>query len=74
MAEEYYFLQYHLYAVALDQLLRLRVPDYDYKRHFGGVYYFFLRGIQGPGAETGIYFTLPDAGLVTGLRELLVEK
>ncbi|MFZ1987312.1 MAG: hypothetical protein WAU91_23085, partial [Desulfatitalea sp.] len=74
MAEEYYFLQYHLYVVALDQLLRQRLPAYDYQRHFGGVYYLFLRGIQGPGAETGIYYTLPDGGWVTALRELLVEQ
>jgi exodeoxyribonuclease V beta subunit len=74
MAGEYYFLQYHLYVVALDQLLRQRVPEYDYQRHFGGVYYLFLRGIQEPGAETGIYYALPDATSVAALRELLVEK
>ena len=72
MAEEYYFLQYHLYALALDQLLRLRMPDYDYRRHFGGVFYLFLRGIQGPGHDTGIYHDRPAVEQIDALRELLL--
>ena len=70
MAEAYYFLQYHLYVVALDQLLRTRVPDYLYEQHFGGVYYLFLRGIQGP--TNGIFHSVPDPGLVKDLRELFI--
>jgi len=70
MAGESYFLQYYLYVVALDQWLRHRVPDYDYETHFGGVYYLFLRGIQGPGAPaTGIYYTVPDKVLLNALKK-----
>jgi exodeoxyribonuclease V beta subunit len=70
MTGETYFLQYYLYVVALDQWLRHRVPDYDYEKHFGGVYYLFLRGIQGAGAPaaTGIYYTLPDKGVLNALK------
>jgi exodeoxyribonuclease V beta subunit len=72
MAGEVYFLQYYLYVVALDQWLRHRVPDYDYETHFGGVYYLFLRGIQGPGAPapaTGIYYTVPDKMILNALKK-----
>jgi exodeoxyribonuclease V beta subunit len=72
MAEAYYFLQYHLYALALDQLLRLRKPDYDYRRHFGGVFYLFLRGIQGAEQDTGIYYDRPAPEQMGALRELLL--
>lgn len=41
-----YFLQYHLYAVALHRHLTSRLPDYDYSEHFGGVLYLFVRGMS----------------------------
>lgn len=73
MAESHYYLQYHLYVVALDQLLRQRVRHYTYGRHFGGVYYIFLRGIQGGSAATGIFHAVPDEALVDRLREVLLK-
>ncbi|MCJ8500555.1 exodeoxyribonuclease V subunit beta [Desulfatitalea alkaliphila] len=69
MAESYYFLQYHLYVLALDQLLRRRLPGYDYQRHFGGVYYLFIRGVEGP--VHGVYHDLPDEGLIADLRRIV---
>ncbi|MDA8137290.1 MAG: UvrD-helicase domain-containing protein, partial [Desulfobacteraceae bacterium] len=72
MGQDFYFLQYYLYVLALDQLLGQRVTDYDYERHFGGVYYFFLRGIQGPGHATGIYYDRPDSDRVAALKKLLI--
>ena len=70
----YYFLQYHLYTVALDSYLRQRLPGYDYDRHFGGVYYVFLRGINAAdGPHAGIYRDKPKKALVAGLREALIE-
>lgn len=32
---------------ALHRYLRHRLADYDYDRHFGGVIYLFLRGMDG---------------------------
>ncbi len=51
MASARYFLQYHLYCLALDRHLARCVPDYSRDRHFGGVFYVFLRGlaIEKPG-------------------------
>jgi len=74
MKKECYVLQYTIYTLALDQYLRLRMPGYSYKKHFGGVYYIFLRGVNpGMGPEFGIYRDLPSPELIQGLREGLME-
>jgi exodeoxyribonuclease V beta subunit len=74
MAERYYLLQYHLYTVALDQYLRLRLPGYDYDAQFGGVFYIFLRGIDPDlGPEYGIFRDRPTRQLVEALGETLID-
>ena len=74
MAERFYVLQYHLYTVALDQYLRLRLPAYDYDEHFGGVFYIFLRGVDPDlGPEYGIFRDRPAGELVEALRETLID-
>ena len=73
MQAEYYILQYHLYTLALHYYLRLRKPDYRYEKDLGGIFYIFIRGVdpaQGP--EYGIYFDLPDAGLIHSLGKTLI--
>jgi exodeoxyribonuclease V beta subunit len=73
MVRKMYPLQYLLYTVALDRYLALRVPGYDYDRHFGGVYYLFLRGMDPRrGAECGVFFDRPPRGLIAELTGLLV--
>jgi exodeoxyribonuclease V beta subunit len=68
MAEHHYVLQYHLYAVALHRLLTFRSPNYDYERHFGGVFYLFLRGLTPERApECGVYFDRPSRALLERL-------
>ena len=60
MKKQFYILQYHLYLVALNQYLKRRVPDYDYERHFGGVFYIFLRGVDPEiGPEFGVFRDRP---------------
>ncbi|MBI4774343.1 MAG: exodeoxyribonuclease V subunit beta [Deltaproteobacteria bacterium] len=62
MNAEYYVLQYLIYTVALDRYLSLRVPDYSYEDHFGGVFYLFVRGIDMKrGPEFGIYHGRPSS-------------
>jgi exodeoxyribonuclease V beta subunit len=72
MHEHDYFLQYHLYALALDRHLRLRVPDYSYDRCFGGIYYLFVRGMspEHPGG-TGVFFDRPSHALLQDLGSAL---
>jgi exodeoxyribonuclease V beta subunit len=72
MAEHHYVLQYHLYTLALHRYLQLRVPDYDYARHFGGVYYLFIRGMAPEHPfGTGVFFDRPTPDTLTALSETL---
>ncbi|MBC3620820.1 exodeoxyribonuclease V subunit beta [Vibrio metschnikovii] len=73
MVEHRYDLQYQLYALALHRFLRSRLADYDYQRHFGGVYYLFLRGIDG-NSEHGIFSTKPSLELLTEMDALIDGK
>ena len=65
-------LQYYIYTVALHKYLKLRMPGiYDFDQHFGGVYYFFLRGIHAdPQVDTGVlYESLSGSGEMIDLLE-----
>jgi exodeoxyribonuclease V beta subunit len=70
MMQSHYFLQYHLYSVALHRLLAARKRDYLFERDFGGVYYLFLRGMRGD-QRTGVFFEKPPARRIEALSELL---
>ncbi|MBW2106465.1 MAG: hypothetical protein JRI26_10710, partial [Deltaproteobacteria bacterium] len=75
MENEFYILQYHIYTLALDQYLRMRLPGYCYEDHFGGVFYVFLRGVDPEkGIDYGIYRDLPAPELINELREALIEE
>ncbi|MBJ9296184.1 exodeoxyribonuclease V subunit beta [Citrobacter werkmanii] len=65
-----YDLQYQLYTLALHRYLRHRISDYDYERHFGGVIYLFLRGVDGEDPQQGIYATRPDGELIALMDEM----
>jgi exodeoxyribonuclease V beta subunit len=72
MEQHHYFLQYHLYAVALHRYLKVRLARYDYETHFGGVYYLFLRGMSAAHPRlTGVFADRPPYDLVEGLSALL---
>lgn len=72
MAEHFYFLQYHLYCLALHKYLRLRLPGYSYEKHFGGVFYIYLRGFGAPG-KSGIFRDRPQEDLIRALEKELVR-
>jgi len=73
MAEGAYYLQYHLYTLALHQYLAARLPDYRYERHFGGIYYVFLRGLDpAAGPQYGIFRDRPPAALIAELVGRLI--
>ncbi len=74
MAAGSYHLQYLIYTVALHRYLRWRRPDYDYERHFGGVRYLFLRGIQPCHPGSGIYAARPPYALIDVLDRYLNER
>jgi len=66
-----YDLQYLIYTLALHRYLGQRVPGYDYERHFGGVYYLFLRGMRPAyGPRYGVWYDRPEVGLIEQLDRL----
>jgi exodeoxyribonuclease V beta subunit len=72
MIDHDYVLQYLIYSIALDRHLVQSISDYNYDKHFGGVYYLFLRGL----AEThepgcGVFFDRPSAEVIRGASALL---
>jgi exodeoxyribonuclease V beta subunit len=72
MADEYYNLQYHLYALALHRHLCRCLPDYEFKNNFGGVYYLFIRGIApSRGSDFGLYRDLLSEERITAWEKTL---
>jgi exodeoxyribonuclease V beta subunit len=73
--ERRYDLQYLLYTLALHRYLYRRLPGYDYDRHFGGVYYLFLRGMRPEtGPRCGVHFDRPALGLIKALDESVFNQ
>jgi exodeoxyribonuclease V, beta subunit len=74
MQSHRYDLQYQLYSLALHRYLRHRLADYDYERHFGGVIYLFLRGVDGEPGQQGIFSTRPQQALIAAMDELFAGQ
>jgi exodeoxyribonuclease V beta subunit len=76
VARDYYFLQYHLYTVALDRWLARRLgKGYDYGKHFGGVFYLYVRGMDpSRGGDFGIHRAWPPPSRVQALAERLMGE
>jgi exodeoxyribonuclease V beta subunit len=55
MDESDYRRQYQLYLVALCRWLSRRVKDFNFTRHFGGVFYLFVRGMNGRD-QSGVFY------------------
>jgi exodeoxyribonuclease V beta subunit len=73
MLDGQYFLQYHLYALAVHRYLGRRIPNYDFDRHFGGVYYLFLRGMGPEHGDSGVFYEKPPLARLNALSRLLAE-
>jgi len=74
MKKHNYHLQYHIYTVALHRYLALRLgADYDYDKHFGGVYYLFIRGMNGTDAS-GVFRARPDRELTGQLDRIFMGQ
>jgi exodeoxyribonuclease V beta subunit len=72
MAHADYYLQYHLYVVAVDRWLRRRMRGYDYETSFGGVLYLFARGMSPlHPPRRGVFFDRPTSAMVRALSEVL---
>ncbi|WMP11436.1 exodeoxyribonuclease V subunit beta [Vibrio parahaemolyticus] len=70
MADHRYDLQYQIYALALHRFLRSRLANYQYDHHFGGVYYLFLRGMDGQ-SDNGIFAAKPTLEFLQEMDRLI---
>jgi exodeoxyribonuclease V beta subunit len=66
-----YDLQYLIYSVALKKFLSSRLPGKDFETLYGGIYYLFLRGMNGK-ASSGVFADRPSTALLRAL-ELVLE-
>ncbi len=71
MTDHLYDLQYYIYTVALNQYLEKRLPGYSYKKHFGGVFYLFVRGMHPELPGNGVFYDLPSEQLISSLSHLV---
>ena len=74
MCHHDYVFQYHVYTLALHRLLRLRIPDYDYDKHVGYIYYAFIRGINQENPGQGWFVDKPSKSCIEALDQLLLES
>ncbi|HHC7217672.1 exodeoxyribonuclease V subunit beta [Vibrio parahaemolyticus] len=70
MADHRYDLQYQIYALALHRFLHSRLANYQYDHHFGGVYYLFLRGMDGQ-SDHGIFAAKPTLEFLQEMDRLI---
>ncbi len=73
IAQHLYFLQYTIYTVALHRYLQLvQGKSYSYDKHFGGIFYIFVRGVDAQkGNQYGIFYDKPDATFIEKISTLL---
>ncbi|MDC8830721.1 exodeoxyribonuclease V subunit beta [Alteromonas gilva] len=70
--QHYYDLQYLIYSVALHRFLAQRIDDYDPTQHFGGVAYFYLRGMApGHPPQSGVFYHPLSVTLLTDMERAL---
>ncbi|HEX8777310.1 MAG TPA: PD-(D/E)XK nuclease family protein, partial [Rhodanobacter sp.] len=67
IARHDYDLQWLIYTLALHRWLGATLPDYDYARDFGGVFYLFVRGMRGGG---GVRADRPPQHLIEAMDAL----
>ena len=75
IARHTYCFQYLIYTVAAMKYLGLHLAKEiireDYEQYFGGVYYFFLRGVDRDIPGQGVFFDRPSYELIHELDQLI---
>ncbi len=70
MIAKSYLMQAAIYALAIDKFLKFRMPDYDYNRHFGGVFYLYVRGMDGLRPDQGVFKMRPELDFIRELAKI----
>ena len=74
MAETGYYFQYLLYSVVLHQFLKETLGSaYSWEKNFGGIKYYFLRGVAA-GGEAPVFSDRPSEALLDDLAGVLGLK
>ena len=75
IARHTYYFQYLIYTVAAMKYLGLhlakKITREDYEQYFGGVYYFFLRGVDRNIPDRGVFYDRPSYELIQELDQLI---
>lgn len=74
MKHSFYDLQYYIYIVALNEYLTSRLPDYQYERDFGGVFYLFVRGMHPDYPGCGVFSDIPGKKLIDAFGRMIQMK
>lgn len=69
MMQSKYYLQCHFYSIALHRYLKLRISDYNYDNHFGGIFYLFIQKISN---TEGVFSFKPPYELIEHLDKILI--
>ncbi|MDD7986672.1 exodeoxyribonuclease V subunit beta [Lentisphaera marina] len=69
--EHFYFLQYHIYSLALHLYLESNLQDYDYENHFGACIYAFVRGFK-DGTNYGMHYDRVPLDLINDLKDFIL--
>ncbi len=74
--KNYYDLQYLIYSLALHRYLKQNLVDYNAEKHFGGIYYLYLRGMSNADGNqsAGVYHRKITSNELTQLDELFLGK
>lgn len=67
MRDHRYDLQARIYACALRRYMLSLDEDFSYERDFGGIYYFFVRGMGPDSPGRGVHFCRPTEEEILGL-------
>ncbi|MBK4765234.1 MAG: exodeoxyribonuclease V subunit beta [Pantoea sp. Brub] len=59
-----YDIQYNIYTLVLHRYLKNRIHNYNYQKHFGGMFYLFIRGFNEKTNQNGIFTTYPNENLI----------
>ncbi len=70
MREHNYGLQYWIYSLVLHRYLQQTLEDYSFEKHFGGVRYLFVRGMQPDEPMSGVFQDQPDLQTIEALSEV----
>ena len=73
MREHNYGLQYWIYTLVLHRYLQLRLPNYDFDQHFGGVRYLFVRGMNNNIPMQGVFADRPSFATLNTLNGLFTN-